>query len=33
LPQVVLELDGDDIFAVGVLGLIFGFADNTAEPK
>ena len=33
LPQVVLELDGDDIFAVGVLGLLFGFHNNTAEPK
>ena len=33
LPQVVLELDGDDIVAVGVLGLIFGFHDNKAEPK
>jgi arsenite oxidase small subunit len=33
LPQVVLELDGDDVFAVGVLGLIFGFADNRAEAK
>lgn len=33
LPQVVLELDGDDIVAVGVLGLIFGFNDNGAEPK
>ena len=33
LPQVVLELNGDDIVAVGVLGLLFGFHDNTAEPK
>lgn len=30
---MVLELDGDDIFAVGVLGLIFGYTDNTLEPK
>ncbi len=28
LPQVLLELDGDDIFAVGVFGLIFGRYDN-----
>ena len=28
LPQVVLELDGDDIYAVGVLGLIYGYPDN-----
>ena len=33
LPQVVLELDNDDIFATGVLGLIFGFHDNKDEPK
>lgn len=33
LPQVVLELDGDDIFAVGVLGLIFGFHNNKTNPK
>ncbi len=33
LPQVVLELDGDDIVAVGVMGLIFGFNDNKVEPK
>jgi arsenite oxidase small subunit len=33
LPQIVLELDGDDILAVGVLGLIFGFHDNKVEPK
>ena len=24
LPQVLLELDGDDIYAVGIFGLIFG---------
>ncbi len=28
LPQVVLELEGDDIYAVGMLGLIYGFPDN-----
>lgn len=28
LPQVLLELDGDDIYAVGVLGLIYGRHDN-----
>ena len=33
LPQVVLELDGDNVMAVGVFGLIFGFTDNKAEPK
>ncbi len=28
LPQVLLELDGDDIYAVGMLGLIFGREKN-----
>ena len=28
LPQVLLELDGDDIYAVDVFGLIFGRYDN-----
>lgn len=28
LPQVVLEIEGDDIYATGVMGLIYGFADN-----
>lgn len=28
LPQVLLELEGDNIFAVGVFGLIFGRYDN-----
>jgi len=28
LPQILLELDGDNIYAVGVFGLIFGRFDN-----
>ena len=28
LPQVVLELEGDHIHATGVLGLLYGRADN-----
>ncbi|ETW96458.1 MAG: hypothetical protein ETSY2_46355, partial [Candidatus Entotheonella gemina] len=28
LPQVLLELEGGDIYAAGVLGLIFGRHDN-----
>jgi arsenite oxidase small subunit len=28
LPQIMLEVRGSDIFAVGVMGLIFGYADN-----
>jgi len=28
LPQILLELDGDKIYAIGVFGLIFGRYDN-----
>jgi len=28
LPQVMLELDGDDIYAVGIMGLLFGRNEN-----
>ena len=28
LPQIVLEAEGDDVFAVGIAGLIYGYADN-----
>lgn len=28
LPQVLLELDGDNIYAVGIFGLIYGRHDN-----
>ena len=28
LPQVLLELDGDDIYAVGMFGLIYGRHNN-----
>lgn len=28
LPQIVLEVEGDDIYAVGVQGLIYGLPDN-----
>lgn len=30
LPQIVLELKGDQIYAVGVMGLIYGYHDNKA---
>ncbi len=30
LPQILLETDGDDIVATGVMGLIFGHHDNRA---
>lgn len=28
LPQILLELEGDDIYATGVFGLIYGRKDN-----
>lgn len=28
LPQVTLALDGDGIYATGIMGLIYGFSDN-----
>lgn len=28
LPQVMLETDGDDIYAVGVMGLVYGRHSN-----
>lgn len=28
LPQILLELDGDDIYATGVFGLIYGRKEN-----
>lgn len=31
LPQVVLETDGDVIYATGMLGLMYGFASNLPE--
>lgn len=31
LPQVLLEIDGDEIYAVGILGLLFGRNHNLAH--
>jgi arsenite oxidase small subunit len=31
LPQVLLEVEGDDIYAVGVMGLLFGRNQNLME--
>lgn len=31
LPQIVLEIQGDDIYAVGVQGLIYGYSANVAN--
>ena len=28
LPQILLELDGDDIYATGIFGLIYGRQEN-----
>jgi len=28
LPQILLEIDGDDIYATGIFGLIYGRHDN-----
>jgi arsenite oxidase small subunit len=32
LPQIILETEGDEIFAVGAMGLIFGYYDNRIDP-
>ncbi len=32
LPQIVLEVDGDDVYATGVLGLIYGKRDSADVP-
>ncbi len=29
LPQIVLEVKGDDIYAVGVMGLVYGYSAMT----
>jgi len=31
LPQIVLEIEGDDIVAVGVQGLIYGYSANVGR--
>ena len=31
LPQVLLDIEGDDIIAVGTLGLAYGFRNNLAD--
>jgi len=33
LPQILLETRGDDIYAVGVMALIYGFSDNEVAPR
>lgn len=31
LPQIVLEIQGDDIYAVGVMGLVYGYSAMTSR--
>lgn len=31
LPQIVLEIQGDDVYAVGVQGLIYGYTANVGR--
>lgn len=33
LPQIVLEIKGDDIYAVGVMGLVYGYSAMTTKRK
>ncbi len=33
LPQILLDIDGDDIFAIGTLGIFYGFRDNLADVQ
>lgn len=33
LPQIVLEIEGDDIYAVGVQGLVYGYMAMTASGQ
>lgn len=33
LPQILLETQGDDVLAVGVLGLIWGYASNVGTRR
>jgi arsenite oxidase small subunit len=33
LPQIVLEAAGDDIYAVAVLGLLYGYAHNVTGAR
>ena len=32
LPQVVLEVEGDDVYATGILGLIYGKRNSLDAP-
>lgn len=32
LPQIILELEGDDIYATGIVGLLYGYSVNGQSP-
>lgn len=31
LPQIILEVDGDEIYATGIVGLLYGYAANASS--
>lgn len=33
LAQIILEVEGDDIYATGVISLLYGFSDNKLPPE
>ncbi len=33
LPQITLAVEGDDLYATGVMGLIYGFRDNLLDAQ
>jgi arsenite oxidase small subunit len=33
LPQIVLTIDNNDIFATGIVGLLYGHHQNPTEPE
>lgn len=33
LPQIMLEIEGDDIYATGVMGLVFGHTKNETKEQ
>jgi arsenite oxidase small subunit len=33
LPQIQLEVEGDNIYATGIMGLIYGYPDNNINVK
>ena len=33
LPQIILDIQGDNIFAIGVMGLVYGYSAMTTGQK